>query len=308
MDNKEITEEKKGKQTKVLNKVVAFGKKTTEEISKNVKVLSGKAKEKNYERRLKKYNPLFEEEYFSESFKLPNMVIIVDDAVRRGIDVCEGAIGWRQNNNGMEVLYLYDEAIELSGLNFIPAPSCDTAYYVDTFDRNRYIKLDCVFGKAHEEKLAELEHIAYKLGAKSCTIELVESSSQDESESKSMLGKGKGIGNVSASISGNSVNKDQRSGRTTTYFEGNNAPSYPQLKWFANDNNILGLIEMRCSGNNSIKTKTLELSGASSATMSQTAAYGIDSAVAKVKGGASMSMSKQAKKELQSKLIFIVEF
>ena len=29
------------------------------------------------------------------------MIMIVDDAVRRGIDVCEGSIGWRSNENGI---------------------------------------------------------------------------------------------------------------------------------------------------------------------------------------------------------------
>lgn len=38
--------------------------------------------------------------------------MIVDDAVRRDIDVCEGSIGWLGKENDIEILYLYDTAIE----------------------------------------------------------------------------------------------------------------------------------------------------------------------------------------------------
>lgn len=48
------------------------------------------------------------------------MIKIVDDAERRGIDVCEGAIGWLGKVANTEIMYLYDEAVEDSGLTFVP--------------------------------------------------------------------------------------------------------------------------------------------------------------------------------------------
>lgn len=79
---------------------------------------------------MKKYNPLFPEEYNSDDFHVPNIICIVDDAVRRDIDVCQGAIGWRENKKDTEVLFLYDEFVEKSGLKFVPAPVCDEIYYI----------------------------------------------------------------------------------------------------------------------------------------------------------------------------------
>ena len=66
---------------------------------------------------------------------------------------------------------------------------------------------------------------------------------------------------------------------------------------------------MCCNGERTVKSKTLELSGSSSATMSQKTAYAIDGAIGKM-GGASgnISMDAQAAKEHQSKLLFYVEF
>lgn len=297
--------------TEFLHKATDIGKKVADNIQEGAKTFSEKSKNDSYERRMKKYNPLFPEKYHSEDFKLPNVVIIVDDAVRRGIDVCEGAIGWTNNDSGEEILFLYDEYIEQSGINFDPTPDCDAAYCVDKFDRTKFIRADSIFAKTLEEKLAELEHIAYSLGAKSCSIEIAESNSDLLAEKKSgsvglkckIVSAGESFEKSSKNMSANS-----RRGKTIVEFSGHNEPTKPNLKWFAKDNNMLGLIEMRCSGNNAIKSKVLELSGSSHSTMSQKTACAIDLAVKGIGGKNSFNMEKQAAKESSSKLIFEIEF
>ena len=124
---------------------VDFGKKAANNAKNNVTMMVEKSKADGRARKIKKYNPIFPEQYKSDSFNLPNLIIIVDDAVRRGIDVCEGSIGWLSNNSGVEILHLYDEYVNESGIQFIPSITCDAAYYVDSFDRKRYIRTDCIF-------------------------------------------------------------------------------------------------------------------------------------------------------------------
>ena len=80
--------------TGILQKTTDISKKTAGVLKESAKTISEKTKKDSYLRRLKKYNPLFLEQYKSEDYHIPNMIMIVDDAVRRGIDVCEGAIGW----------------------------------------------------------------------------------------------------------------------------------------------------------------------------------------------------------------------
>ena len=106
-----------------------------------------KSKADSYARRMKKYNPLSPDQYKSDIFNLPNIIMIVDDAVRRGIDVCEGSIGWLSKESGVEILSLYDEAVEFSGIQFVSAVTCNAPYYVDSFNRNRFIRTDCIFTK-----------------------------------------------------------------------------------------------------------------------------------------------------------------
>ena len=271
-----------------------------------------KTKNESYLRRLKKYNPIFPDDYTNPDFNIPNMIMIVDDAVRKGIDVCEGAIGWLGNNAGMETLYLYDEAVDFSGLNFVPTVTCDAVYYVDSFDKNRFVRTDCIFSKAHEERMAELKNIAYMLGAKKCVIEIEESDAEMQSMGKKFSTSEK-TSNASVQESFEQSNSrkgaNSRSGRIEIEFEGSDEPQMPVLKWFQHDDNVNRLIEMRCNNANSIKKESLVLLGASSATMSQKTACAIDGAVSKI-GTVSneVSMDSQAKKEHHSKLMYEIEF
>lgn len=295
-----------------MHSTVDLGKKAAESAKNNVNAIVEKTKNESYKRKLKKYNPVFPEQYFSEEFNLPNMIVIVDDAVRRDIEICNGAIGWLSKQSDVEVLYLYDEAVETSRLTFVPSVTCDAIYYVDSFDRKRFIRTDCIFSKAHEERIAELKHVAYSLGAKKCVIEISESLSdlQVQNSNIEVSEQYRKIKSTET-MNQNLLKKDsnRRSGHVEIEFEGNSEYTRPTLKWFAHDDNINRLIEMRCSGNNSIKSEHLELEGASSATMSQKTAYAIDTAVGKM-GGAKghTSMNSQAEKEHRSKFLYYIEF
>lgn len=273
-------------------------------VASGVQAVTEHTKSSLHEKQLKKYNPLSPEKFHSTDFSLPNVIEIVDDAVRRDIQVCEGAIGWTDTVNGVEILHLYDEWIGESGLQFIPFPKCDAVYCVDNFDRTKFINAETVFERTTNEKIAELENIAYCLGAKSCSIEIVEQNIETKSAAIRISTDSK----KKEPITERSLytqNQARQSGKNVSYFEGNHTPIEPTLKWFAYDDSIKGLISMKCSGNNSIKSKVLELSCTTSATMSQKAAGAIDKLL-KVK--AAMSMEKKAIKEHCSILVFEVEF
>ena len=183
----------------------------------------------------------------------------------------------------------------------------NSLFCAETYNESQYISVERVFGKAHEEKLAELEHIAYALGAKSCSIELVES--DDITDFKTHDGQASlKILKASAKEKSKNATSHNLSGRTVSTFAGSDTPVRPTLKWFKNDHNILNLIEMRCSDINAIHSRTLILEGSSSMTMEQNKARNIDIATAKVGIKLHASMEKLHRKEYSSKLIYQVEF
>lgn len=292
-----------------FQKTTEVGKSAAESVQKGAAALSEKVRDASYQDRLKKYNPLFSEEYTGVDFVLPQLIVIVDEVVRRGIDVCVGAIGWKSIEADTEVLHLYSTSTALKEIEFYPSATVDATYYVDNFNPNRYINVDCIFNKAHEERLAELKQIAYALGAKSCTIEITESTQEANSSNRSanLGGKIGGIGKlgIKADQAIANTNAKRRSGKISAVFEGSATPQKPALKWFADDENIKSLIEMRCSNPGRLKYEELKLSGSASATMTRKAAAAIDG-LKGLKGGA--SMQSQAMVEHSSELNFTIEF
>lgn len=294
--NEEMQSDKK-EQTK--EKIASLWKSTKEGISKGAKAVSETTKNTIHEQKLKHYNPLFKEEFKSKSYKLPNVIQIVSEASRRDVDVCEGAIGWTSMVNDVEILHIYEEYAKLCKVQFIPFEKIDAVYCADNFDKAKYINSDAIFERAMNEKLTELENIAYCLGATSCSIELVESDGKSES-SRIKIGAKK-VGNMDSSMSSASANK--QSGRNTSTFSGHNNPTRPELKWFKYDDNINALIDRKVADSGSVTYKVLELKGSSSATMSQKTACAIDK-IAKC----SISVEKKAVKEHSSTLIYEIEF
>ena len=202
-------------------------------------------------------------------------------------------------------------------MQFIPAPICNAVYYVDHFNRNRYIQADCIFSRTLKEKIDELQHIAESVGAKRCIIDISESSKSSKSHNKSAdLNASADSENDSVATASATVNYDclsktntNQHGHIEAEFTGLRFPKRPTLKWFAYDDSIRNLVETCCSGKRRVKKLTLTLSGSTSATMSQSIATAIDGVMNNtlhVKGHA--SMKSQAKKEYQSDLLFYIEF
>ena len=240
-----IEEESKSGRKSASNfwsKASNMGKKVADNVQKNAIALSEKAKAENYQRKMEKYNPLFIKEYKSKNFLLPNMIRIVDNASIQSIDVCEGAIGWRDRSTEVEVLSLSADFAASSSISFYPNLTLGALYYLDAYDEQRYVNVERIFSKAHEEKLAELEHIAYMLGAKRCSVELLEADGMDN-HSKNRAEISSKFGASKSEEKAQSFSHAM-SGKTVSTFNGNNTPLRPNLKWFKNDRNILNLIEM----------------------------------------------------------------
>lgn len=272
-----------------------FGKKAAESTKDFVE----QTKKSIHEQQAKKYQPVTAKEFKLKTFQKPSIIEIEDDFANREFITEPDAIGWIEKHKDLPVLHMYFTFAKKCGLTFIPVMQRDQVYCMDNFDSKKFINCNRVFGKATEEKLAELNHIAYCLGARMCSVEIVEAETEGESRSAQMNLKGK---EPLSMQSGNKSSKNQ-SGKTSTSFEGHDAPQQPALKWFAHDDNIKWLIEARLQ--KAIKNSALELKGATSATMSKVMACAIDD-ILKIKGN--ISMEKQVIKEHNSKLIYEIEF
>ena len=272
-------------------KASEFGKKTVE----SAKSFAEQTKKNIHDQQAKKYTPVTAKEFKDKGFKIPSVIEIVDNSANRDFIEDDEAIGWIEEHKEVEVLHMYADFVKKCGLMFVPLPQQENVYCFDIFDSKKYINVNQVFSKATEEKLAELRNIAYCLGAKSCSIEIMESDTESDSRS---LGIPK-----TASIESNSQKRNMQSGKTVTHFEGHDEPKTPDLKWFKHDDNIKGLIEMRLA--RAIKSNSLNLSGETTLVMSKKVACAIDQMLG-IKGD--LCMEKKTNKEHSKVLVYEVEF
>lgn len=278
-----------------FKKVSDIGKKTIE----GAKSFAEQTQKNIHDQQAQKYIPITKGEFNDESFQIPSIIKINDDSANREFVESEDAIGWVEQHKNVPVLHLYDSFVKNSGLTFVPFAQKDDVYCVDKFKTNTYITAREIFGKATKEKLAELSNIAFVLGAKSCSVEILETESNMDSGNLKMGIKGVGTFNSG----GKGATSQKQSGKTITGFEGHDNPQIPDLKWFTHDDNINWLIEMRCK--RAIKSHILELKGSSSATISKSIACAMDDVLgAKI----NLSMEKEALKEHNDILVFEVEF
>lgn len=298
-----------------IGKAAKVGKKAADGTKSGAQLLAKKAQEENLKVQMKKYNPVFPDQYKDPDFSLSNLIMIVDDVVRKDINVCNGAIGWKTFEKGVEVFHLYDEAIEFSDLHFTPSAVCDAIYYVDPHDRSRFIQIDCYLEKMQESKLAELQHIAYSLGAKRYSVEMYDNSSEQRAVKQGSTLKGgfgplKKVANTSEEREMTAYNKTQRESLAYAEFSGDMKPTQPDLRWFAYDDNIKNLIHMRCAGEEKgeIKTYNIELKGTDFATMGVSTAVKLDAAVNSLGFGSSLDLQSKTVKERHQKMNYHLEF
>lgn len=303
------------------DKAKEFGESAADVAIEGIKIAGQHAQRTQQEIKRKIYNPLFPEEYWAENFDCPKMVVIEDEDNRKGIDVCDGAIGWLSKAAGSEVLHLYEEFVPESGLIFFPFASCESIYYRNPNKDNRFINLSCYFETMQQDKMTELKNIAYCLGAKECRLESYESAKEAKIAKTKHKGKGKacipteaGTVRVSAEteLSGE-LNKTKAQERYVLFsqkFEGSDTPVEPTLDWYENDKEILSLIEMRLNGESVNQTKEYSVSIDSklSLSMDVNLAAKLDRALDKLGVESNFTLKGESLKETRTKLEFVIVF
>lgn len=268
-----------------------------------------------FEVRRRRYAPVFPDEFRSPGYDLPNMVIIEDEDKRKGIDVCEGAIGWlTKSSNGMEVLHLYHAFAEGSGLLFHPLAQIGAAYVRDPSGLDRFLDLESLYREIQKEKMSELQHVAYCLGAKYCKLEMRETQVSDSKRGgriKTSIKK-TGVASESDDISADrseQVSEDRRM-LFERRFSGSDETRRPPLNWYKNDKEINALIEMRCSDDskNEIQDYVVDIDCRSSAALAQTRASEIDSALKGLKVSIGVSLQEECYRESQQTMVLTVSF
>lgn len=299
-----------------------FTDKAAQAASQGAQAIQDTASKAQRDIDIRRYNPLFLEDYREPDYTRPKLIVLADPSPRKDIEVCKGSIGWTSKEGTLDVLHLYDSSALESNLTFYPSPIPFGVYYADPLEPDRYIYLSKFFDVVQQDQMTELHDIAYALGAKHCRLEIIE----EEKIAQVVNVKGKGkillqnnplaalINAPGAKLNGNcdnnarNENNELRSVKFDETFSGNAEPRQPDLHWYANDKTIKSLINKRLGDGNELTNYSHTFEYKTSNYISEGLAGAIDVALKQMKADATFNFEGEYKKETRTKMELLIEF
>ena len=284
---------------------------TFETIKEGGDQLSKKMYEAKIEFEKKRLRPIYKETFLEENYKYPDMIRVVEyDKQHMESEACVGAVGFMDNVDGAEILNIYKRNADLLKIRLFPYTH-ETIYYPSAGSKNLYVDLGEYFEYEEKQRIAELEHIAYKLGANYFKVTIMEEKKSfvKKSEKASLdvkLFPLKGKGKYDSERS-NTKYEVVKSG-SELYMDGNNKPSEPELNYFSQDGDIINLIKMRKNTDNHIISKTLHVKYDSSSTIKGKRVAQLDATLKKYKIGGNASINSEVEEESRRIFEYIIEF
>ena len=273
------------------------------------KLVEEKYEKMKYEYDLKTLRPIFENDLSPDLYSNSTVIRIVNYDKRMENDVCQGAVGFEEKIRQANALCLYSRYAEKTGINFYPAIK-ESVYCVNPYNENMYICIDDYFDYIKKAKIAELENVAYSLGAKHIKISFKEKKKTFSLKNSKINIPYKDIINVGISHGISKDDLEEIRVETDAIFEGNDIPSEPTLTYFKEESDIVSLIKMRTDteSQNKIKSKTYLFEYCRSQDMQENTAADIDSIVKKLGISANSSVENQVQSSKKMVLEYSIEF
>ena len=270
--------------------------------------VSERSIEKRLENERKALKPVFLEDLAAAGFRFPPMICIEDpDEKHMKSVVCKGSIGFQSREDDLQILHLYPESLDQTGVSFFPRKE-KAAYFADNSSSNFYVNLEEYFEFQKKARIDELEQIAFCLGAIHVEARLIEQE-RSQSEEKKKVGIKAPKSNKAGVESGMETREAFKAEvALSTDFAGNNAPWRPVLRYFNNEASILSLIDMRLNGENTIKSKTYSWDFSRSSGIQKRTAANIENALKKMKYGMNLSLVEKASEEKRTMLKYTIRF
>ena len=261
------------------------------------------------ERDLKTLRPIFESTLSDTDFFVSKLVRVTTmDKRHAESKVCQNAIGHIDTYGGLEVINIYRDKVKYFGLTFFPNNDAEL-YYVDPTDHERYIELDNYFSQLKNERISELERIAFDLGAKHFRVlykKQTISSSKVNVNHKSKLNILKNSGNTDVDLN---VSADKFSSveiAAQSDFIGHK-PKEPVLRYLKHEPHILNLIELRMN-EAPITHKRMEIKLIESSGIKTNDAVKIDAAIKAMRFESRTSIVAEVNQESQRSFEYEIDF
>lgn len=251
------------------------------------------------------------EEYNSKAFHIPNVLVIVDDAQYKKYDELKDAAGLITTVNKTEIFEMYDEFARETDLEFLPQPTVGGVYFMDAYNRKRFIKAENMNGEILDQIFSELEKVAINLGAREYSIDIVEAGNEISSKKQSMKGKADiKFAKVDASVtnSENSTMKSQNLRHVYQTLKKSKTPKRPDIVWLKNDPKIMNLISSVIDDKIEIEHREFEFACAAFLSKTTNTTANIGASIKKLGGTISADLISKQEAELTRIIKYDLKF
>ena len=261
----------------------------------------------------KVFSPLDADMILANDFSAPRLVRLLDSNPYAAKEACRDAAGFNSVIAKNRVLQLVKGEYPEVKFQFIPNLS-EEIYLRNPYVEDMYISLNSYFDYIKNARVAELETVANKLGAKYVKISYKETEKKfvsvkgkKKEENSLTLGKEKGKGSDQTAMDFSQDSLKEIEVASESNFVGHSNPSRPELVYFKGAMEIESLIEA-CLGDNRPTRKSYTMKYNRSSDLNLDAAVGIDAVLGKLKMSASASVKSEVERENRMYLTFDIEF
>lgn len=261
------------------------------------------------ERERQRLRPIFPADIMSPEFRFSKLIRLTEpDKRRRANELCQGSIGFMDEQKGLRIVNLYRDRLEAFGLTFLPNMNCDF-YYVDPSDETAYIALDEYFAYLKKVRVDELQMVAQSLGAKHFRVTYQEEKATFSGYKVKAKGDAKGaLGKVNAGATHDLEAKDVVSVAVAAEMEcPGHAPVRPKLRYLREEPCIQNLVSLRLGENSPTHLHyRLKLSNSSGLKISD--AVQIDAALKAMKMTGNSTVTSEAQNESRRLFEYEIDF
>ncbi len=263
------------------------------------------------EMELKSLRPIFEEDLNSPEFAMTKMIRVAKmDKKHAESEVCKGSIGFISEQKGVTVINIYTDKADLYGLTYYPDRDSEI-YYVDPFDRDRYVALDDYFHYLKVARVNELQRIAQDLGARHFRVTYKEDM-RAEVENHQKAGFKAVQKNLKANEAAEVEHSMREKNSSTIEIAAEmecigHDPVEPKLVYFQKDDSIKNLIRLRMS-DNPVKHQKFSLYCSQSSGIRVNDAAKIDAALVAMKYSMKASVTSNALNEERRYFEYEIDF
>jgi hypothetical protein len=260
---------------------------------------------------LKSLRPIFEEDLNSPEFAMTKMIRVAQmDKKHAESEVCKGSIGYMSEQKGVTVVNIYSDKADLYGLTYYPDRDSEI-YYVDPFDRDRYVALDDYFHYLKVARVNELQRIAQDLGATHFRVTYKEDlrTEMENHQKGGLKAVHKNLkANEAAEVEHSISEKNSSTIEIAAEMECiGHEPVEPKLVYFQRDESIKNLIRLRMS-DNPVKHQKFSLYCSHSSGIRVNDAAKIDAALAAMKFSMKASVTSKAQNEERRYFEYEIDF